>query len=115
MKVDFNLKNSDSDKHISNFLLDITGETYQLANADIDYVNQADPENLVINRTTYQLMPLNVSDPFFNWYCYVKRDYQFFADRTKCLQSFLKYYVQWIYKGKPDWKKELVEEEGLVL
>ncbi len=114
MKVDFNLTNDESDKQISVFLFEILGNRYQVAHTDASYYHQADPENLVINNTLYQLMPINAADPFFNWYCYVRREHQYYANRTECLQNFIKYYVRWISKGKPDWKREMAEEAGVI-
>lgn len=110
MKEDFNLKSTESDKQISHFLFDITSDWYQFASADSNHIDQADSENVPIDNTTYQLLPNNASDPFFDWYCRVRMYHQFFANKTACLQCFLKYYILWISEGKPSKKIPLVQE-----
>lgn len=62
---------------------------------------------MVDDQPFYQLMPNTIDDGFFDWYCYVQPNNQFFRTKEMCILYFIKYWTEWSRKGKRDWKAEV--------
>jgi hypothetical protein len=61
-------------------------------------------KNKVEHGTFWQLMSDGEDDGFFDWYCYVREDYQFFKTKEICILYFIKYWTEWNRRGKPNWE-----------
>jgi hypothetical protein len=69
-----------------------------------DYTIGASEIYEVEHGTFWQLMPVNSDDGFFDWYCWVRENYQFFKTKEICALYFIKYWTYWVRQGKPNWE-----------
>lgn len=50
----------------------------------------------------WQVMPDELIDyPFFDWYCAIREDNQFFVDMDEAVSMYIHYYIAWITRGCP--------------
>ncbi len=115
MKKIIHLEKFQSSNELEILLLQSTGVSYVWSYADSSLL---DPElKEEEKKELFQIMPKhNPMDPFFYWYCEVRRYHQFFDSQQNCLMSFMNYYLIWLKEGKPDYKearKLFLEEEAL--
>lgn len=76
------------------FLSEVLGEPMCIAAARHDHNNTL----------TFQVMPDGLFDSdFFDWYCYVKPNDQFFDTPMEAVEQYLKHRFQWIEGGRKKW------------
>lgn len=50
----------------------------------------------------WQVMPDDLKDyPFFDWYCAIREDNQFFADMDEAVATYVQFYIVWLERGCP--------------
>lgn len=81
-----------SDEHLIDILFSLTGTKYIFAQVSSRRWGR---KSETVNGTYYQIMPERLDDPFFNWYCNERTEYQFFKSKANCIIYFLKYWVIW--------------------
>jgi hypothetical protein len=87
-----NYREFTTEEEFEQYLLEITGQHYSFAVASSRKVGKN-----VESGMFYQLMPEGNHDAFFDWYCGVRADFQFFPTRWACAMMFVKYWIQWKY------------------
>lgn len=101
-------ENFDKEQNVREYLHFFTNHSYSFATAsDRIWSDDENVENMVDDHPFYQLMPDTIDDGFFDWYCYVRPNNQFFRTKEMCILYFIKYWTEWKRKGKPDWKAEV--------
>ena len=88
-----------SEKHISVMLLAMTGYLYTFASScDMRWGADGEVQHIENSDFTgpyYQLMPEITDDGFFDWYCDLRPDQQFFETKEDCTLHFINYWHQW--------------------
>ena len=92
-----------SDTELLILIFNLTGRKYTFANGShmrwgTGKVKQAVGEN---PDGFFQLMPEGSDGGFFDWYCDVRTDHQFFKSRQKATLQFIYYWLEWKKAGKP--------------
>lgn len=55
----------------------------------------------------WQVMPDDLQDyPFFDWYCFIRPDHQFFYDMDMAVANYIQFYIVWVERGMPTNKDE---------
>ena len=101
-------ENFDKEQNLRQYLHFFTNHSYSFAvAAERVWTDSENVEQMVDDKPFYQLMPDTIDDGFFDWYCYVRPNNQFFKTKEMGILYFIKYWTEWSRKGKPDWKGEV--------
>lgn len=101
-------ENFDNEQNVRQYLQFFTNNLYSFAIASERVWTDTDNvEHMVAEKHFYQLMPDTIDNGFFEWYCYVRPNNQFFKTKEMCILYFIRYWTEWTTKGKPDWKDEI--------
>jgi|AntAceMinimDraft_14_1070370.scaffolds.fasta_scaffold01232_11 hypothetical protein len=96
-----NYENFEKPEDVSKYLHFITNNYYSFAAGAVRKWGNVEKVERSDELPFYQLMPDNLDDGFFNWYC-VERPYnQFFKTKEMCIIYFVKYWLEWNRMGKP--------------
>ncbi len=91
-----NFENFENHKDVTEYLYFITKNQYSFAVGshriwgNPDQVFEAPP-----SKPFYQLMPDTLDDGFFDWYCEVRPNHQFFKSKEMCVIYFVRYWIEW--------------------
>jgi hypothetical protein len=102
--------NFDDPKNVRQYLHFFTNHFYSFAVAssrvwtDLENVEYTD-----YDQPFYQLMPDTIDDGYFYWYCHIRPNNQFLKTKEMCILYFIKYWMEWIRQGKPDWETEIID------
>jgi hypothetical protein len=91
-------ENFDNQDDVKHYLKYITNNNYSFSILEFGNTN---------NGKVYQLMPEKGDDGFFDWYCCVRPNNQYFKTKEICVIYFIRYWTEWTRKGKPHWKGEI--------
>ena len=92
----------DNQEDVRKYLYSITNNYYSFTvSSDRIWSNPENVEHMK-SEPFYQLMPDEIDDRFFNWYCNLRPNNQFFKTKEMCVLYFVKYWFEWIRKGRPD-------------
>ena len=101
-----NFENFDKKQDLNYFLSFFTSYSYVFAEtSDRVWSDTEKEEHMNGGSSFYQLMPDKSDDGFFDWYCFTRPNNQFFKTKEMCVLYFVKYYIEWSQKGKPNWKE----------
>jgi len=100
-------ENFENEKDVREYLHFFTNNYYSFAIATERIWTDPDKVEHLKNEWFYQLMPDKLDDGFFDWYCWVRPNNQFFKTQEMCILYFVRYWTEWTRKGKPSWKKNL--------
>src|SRR4051794_35930451 len=95
-----------AEKEISIILYNITGSLYTFAgSSSMRWGANGEvlkSENTSFRNGFYQLMPERGDDGFFDWYCDIRSEQQFFKSKETCVLHFINYWYQWKYQNEGD-------------
>jgi len=94
-------ENFENETDVREYLHFFTNNYYSFALAMNRVWSDPDKVEQLNNKRFYQLMPDNPDDGFFDWYCYVRPNNQFFRTKEMCILYFVKYWTEWMRKGRP--------------
>lgn len=100
-------ENFDDEKNVSSYLNFFTNHFYSFAVSSERVWSTEEIEHIKDNEPFYQLMPDSLDDGFFDWYCYMRPNNQFFKSKEMCVLYFVYYWTDWKRKGKPNWATKI--------
>jgi hypothetical protein len=100
-----NFENFENNQNAIQYIHFFTNQFYSFAVASERVWSEIENvEHMATGLPFYQLMPDTIDDGFFDWYCYVRPNNQFFKTKEMCVLYFIKYWTEWSRNGKPDWQ-----------